>query len=87
MIGYEDMPKAWWLTRGMARLSGVNLPHAVVDGWLKRAELKSLITRCDACTVGRDCEAWLAQSGLAAGRTAAMPEFCPNKPAIEALVG
>jgi len=82
MIGYEDMPKAWWLTRAMARISGVNLPHAVVEGWLLRAELKSLITRCDACDAGRDCEAWLAQSG----RAAAMPDFCPNKAAIEALV-
>lgn len=82
MIGYEEMPKAWWLTRGMARISGVNLPHAVVEGWLPRTELKSLITRCDACRVGHDCEAWLAQSGKAS----AMPDFCPNKPAIEALV-
>jgi len=66
----------------MARISGINLPHAVVEGWLPRAEVRSLITRCDACTSGRDCEAWLAQSA----RARAMPDFCPNKPAIEALV-
>ena len=81
MIGYEEMPKAWWLTRGMARISGVNLSYAVVEGWLPRAELGSLIARCDACDHGGTCEAWLAQSG----RAAAMPDFCPNQAAIEAL--
>ena len=32
MIGYPEAPRAWWLTRGMARISGVNLPRAVVVG-------------------------------------------------------
>lgn len=83
MIGYPDTPKAWWLTRGMARISGVNLPRAVVDGWLQRRELADLVTRCAACSHGEACETWLTQSGAAA----AMPRFCPNKPGIEALVG
>ncbi|MCU0828374.1 MAG: DUF6455 family protein [Tabrizicola sp.] len=82
MIGYEDSPKAWWLTRGMARLSGVNLPRAVVEGWLQRDELASLVARCTACTRGAQCETWLMKSG----RSNAMPDFCPNKTRIEALV-
>lgn len=82
MIGYEDAPKAWWLTRGMARISGVNLPRAVVEGWLQRAELASLVARCAACQRSELCESWLMQSGNAR----AMPDFCPNKPEIEALV-
>jgi Family of unknown function (DUF6455) len=81
MIGYPETPKAWWLTRGMARISGVNLPRAVVEGWLKRGELEELIARCVACGRGEACETWLVRSGAAA----AMPEFCPNKPGIEAL--
>jgi Family of unknown function (DUF6455) len=81
MIGYPEAPKAWWLTRGMARISGVNLPRAVVEGWLQRGELEELITRCVACGRGEACETWLGRSGAAA----AMPEFCPNKPGIEAL--
>jgi hypothetical protein len=81
MIGYPDAPKAWWLTRGMARIAGVNLPHAVVDGWLKRTELEDLVTRCATCTLSESCETWLSQSGNAV----AMPHFCPNKPKIEAL--
>lgn len=82
MIGYPEAPKAWWLTRGMARISGVNLPRAVVEGWLQRAELEDLIIRCAACRRKSDCEAWLMRSGPAR----AMPEFCPNKAGIEALV-
>jgi hypothetical protein len=81
MIGYPEAPKAWWLTRGMARISGVNLPRAVVDGWLQRAELETLIARCAACDHGKACEDWLVASGAAK----AMPGFCPNKPGIEAL--
>ena len=82
MIGYPEAPKAWWLTRGMARISGVNLPQAVVEGWLMRDELEDLIARCAACPHGAECEAWLMQSGAAT----VMPDFCPNKAGIEALV-
>jgi hypothetical protein len=81
MIGYPEAPKAWWLTRGMARISGVNLAKAVLDGWLKRSELEDLIACCAACSRGADCKSWLARSGSAR----AMPDFCPNKPGIEAL--
>lgn len=81
MIGYPEAPRAWWLTRGMARLSGVNLPRAVVEGWLQRGELEELIARCAACGQGRSCEDWLGKSGAAA----TMPDFCPNKAGIEAL--
>jgi Family of unknown function (DUF6455) len=81
MIGYPEAPKAWWLTRGMARISGVNLPRAVVEGWLHRAELEDLVLRCVACDHGSECEAWLVRSGNARE----MPGFCPNKTGIEAL--
>jgi hypothetical protein len=81
MIGYPEAHKAWWLTRGMARISGVNLSRAVLDGWLQRAELDGLVIRCASCKMATQCESWLACSGAA--RT--MPDFCPNKPGIEAL--
>ncbi len=83
MIGYEDTPRAWWLTRGMARVSGVNLSQAVVEGWLRRSELAHLIERCAACNKGDACNRWLATSGPARQ----MPDFCPNKAEIEALAG
>jgi Family of unknown function (DUF6455) len=81
MLGYSDDPRAWWLTRGMARVTGVSLPEAVVEGWLSRSELAGLVQVCRDCTADRGCESWLAVSGPASR----MPDFCPNKPAIEAL--
>lgn len=82
MIGYAETPKAWWLTRGMARISGVNLPRAVVEGWLQRDELAQIVARCAACRRGELCETWLTRSGDAQS----MPKFCPNKVEIEALI-
>ncbi|MFZ1470655.1 MAG: DUF6455 family protein [Paracoccaceae bacterium] len=81
MFGYSQSPKSWCLTRGMARLCGVNLPMAVLDGWLTRAELEDLVERCDHCKAFAECSLWMAQSGAAT----AMPGFCPNKSRIEAL--
>lgn len=81
MIGFAEAPRAWWLTRGMARISGVNLSQAVVEGWLSREELAGIVARCTGCAASSGCDRWLAQSGKAT----AMPEFCPNKATIEAL--
>jgi Family of unknown function (DUF6455) len=83
MIGYPEAPRAWWLTRGMARVSGVNLSQAVVEGWLRRSELADIIARCAACAKGETCDQWLAKSG----GEHSMPGFCPNKPEIESLGG
>ncbi|MEZ5796520.1 MAG: DUF6455 family protein [Paracoccaceae bacterium] len=81
MIGYAEAPRAWWLTRAMARISGVNLSQAVVEGWLSRDELSHIVTRCEACSEVECCDRWLAHSGA----ETAMPGFCPNKSVIEAL--
>lgn len=81
MFGYPEAPLAWWQTRGMARLAGVNLPRAVVDGWLTRAELGDLVARCEGCANRPRCDSWLATPQPQGG----LPGFCPNKPAIEAL--
>ena len=81
MIGYSEAPMAWRLTRGMARVLGVNLPTAVVDGWLSRAELATLVNRCQACSQQAACTAWLAT----AATSPCLPVFCPNKPELEVL--
>lgn len=81
MIGYSDAPLAWSLTRGMARVLGVRLTDAVLDGWLSRAELAKLVGRCEACSQKAACTAWLAQ----AATSPCPPVFCPNKTELEVL--
>ena len=81
MIGYGETPLAWGLTRGMSRLLGVNLPRAVVEGWLSRRELGLLVDRCEACTQKTACLQWLAT----ASGSPCPPVFCPNKTALEGL--
>ncbi|MGB8813202.1 MAG: DUF6455 family protein [Paracoccaceae bacterium] len=81
MMGYVEAPKAWGLTNGMARTLGVSLPQAVLDGWLTRAELATLVGRCQICGKSEDCTAWLASVTVATQ----LPAYCPNKDEIEAL--
>lgn len=82
MIGYVEAPRAWWITHGMARVVGVSLPRAVTEGWLKRSELACLVERCQGCDAYGRCCTWLAQHDSAEN----VPDFCPNKTEIEALV-
>lgn len=82
MIVQQDHPDAFWLTLGMARVAGANLPSAVVEGWMTRAELDVMIDRCDSCGKDRDCLAWLARTP---GPVAHLPGYCPNAPEIESL--
>ena len=80
MIGFTEGPQAWGLTQGMARLAGVNLPSAVIEGWLTRTELARLVGRCQTCGQAPRCRRWLA-----AAHTPPLPDYCPNKPEIESL--
>jgi hypothetical protein len=81
MLGFTDAPRAWWLTRAMARLTGVSLPQAVVEGWLSRGELSQIVSRCESCAQPARCNAFMERRA----DEHAMPAFCPNKAAIEAL--
>lgn len=82
MIGYSEAPRAWGLTRGMARVVGVNLTGAVLDGWLSRAELAGLVDRCLDCPHGAECTQFLAHTVKATS----LPAYCANKPSLEALM-
>lgn len=81
MIGYVEAPRAWGYTRGMARLLGINLSDAVIEGWLSRAELATLVNRCSACGPTPACSDWLAHTVAAE----VLPAYCPNRQALEAL--
>lgn len=81
MIGYVDAPAAWTHTQGMARAAGVDLPDAVIEGWLTRDELATLVGRCERCGAVEACTGWLTRCGKAAR----LPGFCRNRDDIEAL--
>lgn len=81
MMGYVEAPRAWGLTQGMARVLGVNLTDAVIDGWMSRGELAGLVNRCQACGQDGECVDWLARTAKAK----VLPSCCVNKRAIEAL--
>lgn len=81
MIGYIEAPKAWALTRGMARVLGLNLVEAVTEGWFARTELAQMVDACVACDQSDRCTAFLAVTA----RTESLPGFCSNKAQIEAL--
>lgn len=81
MIGYSDAPRAWGFTRGAARVVGVNLTDAVVEGWLSRSELAEMVHTCTRCGQALPCTDWLAQTAAAEE----LPGYCPNKSVIEAL--
>ncbi len=81
MMGYIEAPKAWALTRGMARVLGLNLVEAVTEGWFARTELAQMVDACVACDQSDRCTAFLAVTS----RTESLPGFCFNKAQIEAL--
>jgi len=81
MTGCIEAPRAWWLTQGMARAVGLNLPRAVLDGWISRSELAALVLRCHTCTQQTTCTTFLAD----AMRSPQLPSFCPNAAEIERL--
>jgi hypothetical protein len=81
MMEKVEAPMAWSLTRGMARVLGVNLIEAVTEGWYARSELDELVGRCAACGMTEHCTAWLAVTP----RATALPGYCHNKQALEEL--
>lgn len=81
MIGYVEAPRAWWMAHGMARVAGVNLPRAVLDGFVERRELARMVNRCQGCIQTEACQVWLG----AGARNRPLPQWCANKDAIESL--
>lgn len=79
-----DATQSYWLTQGMARALGVNLSSGVLEGWLKRSELDSMVLRCQLCGCRARCTQWLAVNG--AGATS-LPDYCANKAELESLRG
>lgn len=72
MNAYPTAPQAWDRTRTLARRLGVDLPGAVLDGWLTRRDLDQLVGSCAAC-------------GRATCQPADLPRRCANAANLDAL--
>jgi hypothetical protein len=82
MIGYVDAPVTWGLVRGMARRAGVDVPRAVMDGWMTRADLAKIVARCQTGDCAKSCMDVLAQPSAT---TQSPPAFCAIRAELEAL--
>jgi hypothetical protein len=65
---------AFWRTRSMARVTGVNLGQALVGGQLTVEVYATLVARCRKCPGNTACETWLG--AMTPPRPA--PPFCRN---------
>lgn len=83
MIGFVEAPITWGLVRGMARRAGLDMPRAVVEGWLTRTELAAIVTRCQTAGCSKTCMDVLAKPTGAT--TQAPPSFCAIGAELEAL--
>jgi len=73
--------EARWTTDAMAAALGVDLGAA----GLSPAERQRLLARCVACPLPEVCTVWLSDMRGETRDTGRAPQFCPNKPALDAL--
>jgi hypothetical protein len=83
MIGYVEAPITWGLVRGMARRAGLDMPRAVLEGWLTRAELAEIVDHCQKAGCATGCIDVLAKP--TGTTTKSPPSFCAIKAELEAL--
>jgi hypothetical protein len=82
MIGYVEAPVAWGLVRGMARRAGLDVPRAVLEGWLTRADLARIVDKCQSGNCSKSCMALLAKPSCS---PQSPPAFCAIKAELDAL--
>lgn len=77
-----DPNRAFWLTRSVARATGVSLSEAMREGRLGATDYCAMVTRCRRCPHSDACEAWLAVNGAGAELP---PDYCANCSVLNAL--
>lgn len=83
MVGYVETPITWGLVRGMARRAGLDVPRAVFDGWLTRADLAKIVTQCQMADCAKGCMDVLSTPTGPAPQSP--PSFCAIRAELEAL--
>jgi len=82
MIGYVEAPITWGRVSAMAQRVGFDMPRAVLEGWLTRADLARMVGQCQQSNCAKGCVDVLAKS---CNSLAAPPSFCALKSELEAL--
>ncbi|MBK5933821.1 hypothetical protein C8N32_106107 [Rhodovulum imhoffii] len=72
----------YWLTLGMARTIGVNLPEAMRVGDLLRDDFALMVAECCQCKLSSQCVAWMASQGAGAED---LPAWCILRPRLAPL--
>lgn len=76
------LERQFWLSRGMARASGVDLAGALRRGRLDRQDYRAALALCCACTARGACLDWLSDPRNGG---AGPPEFCAIRPILRRL--
>ncbi len=74
--------RSFFLTRAVARLSGIDLAQAMQSNGRGAIEYADMVSRCRACPNPEACLAWLSEARTPDN---AIPPGCPNTKAFEAL--
>ncbi len=71
-----DPEEAFWLTRSVARVIGLDLSAAMRSGALGPQEYSDMVTRCRLCQDFGACRNWLASRGPRGAGV--VPPTCAN---------
>ncbi|MDF1716693.1 MAG: DUF6455 family protein [Antarcticimicrobium sp.] len=78
----DTVDQHFWLTRSVARVSGVNLSSAMVEGALDLDDYVDMVERCRTCPCRAMCENWLARQAV---WPAPPPPYCAHVRILEDL--
>ncbi|MBP0482447.1 DUF6455 family protein [Sagittula salina] len=80
MLG--DPARHFFMTRGVARVMGLNLGAAMACGTLDPHHYEEMVTRCRGCALVEACEEWLSARVEV---SAAPPPGCCNAATLSRL--
>jgi hypothetical protein len=79
-----DIRHHFWMSQTMAKVTGVDLAHAVHSGRVTQEDWAEAVTRCRACGWAASCQDWMASLGET---TVEAPAECANAALFQRLAG
>lgn len=81
MTHLGDSRRHYWLVKGMARATGVDLVDAFAQGRLDNGDWDRMVQACRRCAWADGCEAWQARARAAS----TAPKPCRNRARLALL--